>query len=62
MSFLAVVAAPLLISCVPVKVPGGKPVIDDPGERPMLPLITVVPVFVMVDAAKTPYCAAVPSN
>lgn len=55
MSFLAVVAAPLLISCVPVKVPGGlKPVIEDPGERPRLPLTTVLPVFVIVVAANTP--------
>ena len=36
--------------------------IDDPGERPILPLTIVVPVFVMVDAANTPYCAAVPKS
>lgn len=56
-------AASLLMSCVPVNVPGGlKPVMDDPGERQRLPSTTVLPVFVIVVAAHTPYFAAVPNN
>ena len=38
----------------------GKPVIDVPGERPMLPVMTVLPVFVIVVPATTAYGVAEP--
>lgn len=37
-----------------VAVPGGKPVIEEPGERPREPLIMVGPELVTVWAAQTP--------
>ena len=40
--------------------PGGKPVIDVPGESPMSPEITDDPVFVMVVPARTAKLDAVP--
>src|ERR1700722_4259916 len=38
---------------VPVKEPGGNPVIDEPGSRPTSPVIVVDPVFVTVVAPST---------
>jgi hypothetical protein len=38
---------------VPVKEPGGNPVIDEPGSRPTSPLMVVDPVFVTVVAPST---------
>src|ERR1044071_8892814 len=42
--------------------PGGNPVTDEPGETPMLPLMTVAPVLVMVDPARTAKFCDVPSG
>jgi hypothetical protein len=39
---------------VPVAVPGVKPVMDVPGERPTSPVTTVGPVLVTVVPARTP--------
>jgi hypothetical protein len=44
---------------VPVKTPGGKPVIDVPTV-PRSPLITVAPVFVTLAELRTPNVAAEP--
>jgi hypothetical protein len=41
-------------------VPGGNPVIDVPGLRPISPLIEVDPVLVMVDPASTAKFPATP--
>jgi len=41
-------------------VPGGKPVIEVPGERPTLPVITDDPVLVIVEPATTAYVVAAP--
>ena len=38
---------------VPVKEPGGNPVIDEPGSRPTSPVMVVEPVFVTVVAPST---------
>src|SRR6202165_447939 len=46
---------------VPVITPGGNPVTNEPGLRPRLPLITVLPVLVIVDAARMAKLTAVPS-
>ena len=42
--------------------PGGNPLIEEPGDSPTLPLITLPPVFVTVELAKTPNVAAAPSG
>ena len=47
-------------SAMMVTAPGGKPVIDVPGLRPIPPVMTVGPVLVTVVAAKTPKLLAVP--
>ena len=47
------------INSVPVKVPGGNPVIDVPVV-PRSPLITVGPVFVTLAWLRTPKVAAEP--
>jgi hypothetical protein len=47
-------------SVVPETVPGGKPVIDVPGDSPMSPEITDDPVFVIVVPATTAYGVADP--
>jgi hypothetical protein len=39
--------------------PGGKPVTEDPGERPKLSLRTDGPVLVTVEPANTEYASAV---
>src|SRR5436305_1628471 len=44
-----------------ITLPGGKPVIDDPGESPRLRESTLLPVFVTVDEPRTEYWAAVAS-
>jgi hypothetical protein len=38
----------------PVTPPGGNPVTEVPGERPRFPIIVVAPVFVTVEAPRTP--------
>jgi len=42
--------------------PGGKPVIDVPGETPTSPLTIVAPVLVTADPPNTPNDAAVPRS
>src|SRR5690606_22379973 len=42
-----------LMCMVPFKMPGGKPPIEVPGLKQILPVILVGPVLVMVDPAKT---------
>lgn len=44
----------------PVRVPGGNPVIADPGLTPTSPITWVAPVFVTVLPESTPKLAAVP--
>src|SRR5947208_1043656 len=46
---------------VPVTVPGGKPDTDVPGPSPRLPLITVAPLLVTVEPARTAKLPALPS-
>jgi hypothetical protein len=60
-SFFAVTAAGFAMFLTPgaLMMPGGKPVIDVPGERPTLSLSTEGPVLVTVDPAKTEYDSAV---
>ena len=38
----------------PLTVPGGNPVIEEPGERPRFPMIVVAPELVTVEAPRTP--------
>src|ERR1700693_4583254 len=45
----------------PVTLPGGMPVTAEPGDNPRLPVITLGPVFVIVDPARTVKLRAVPS-
>jgi len=45
---------------VPVKTPGGKPVIELPGLTPTSPVTEVEPVLVTADAPKTAKFCAVP--
>jgi hypothetical protein len=45
---------------MPVKIPGGKPVIEVPGNTARLPSTNVRPVFVIVVAPITAYRLAVP--
>lgn len=45
---------------MPVKTPGGKPVIEVPGKSARLPSTTVRPVLVIVVAPTTPYRPAEP--
>ena len=60
-SFSAPRATPLATSVVPELCdPGGKPVIDEPGEIPILPPTTVAPVLVMALPANTANEDAVP--
>ena len=44
----------------PVHTPGGKPVIEVPGQVPQSPVMTVLPVLVRVVAAIAPYVLAAP--
>jgi hypothetical protein len=53
-SFWACSEAGLAALTVPLTCPGGNPVIAVPGLSPRSPLIVVGPVFVTVDAARTP--------
>lgn len=53
MSAAACTAAALLMSSPP-STPGGNPVMDVPGDKPIRALMTVKPVFVIVEAANTP--------
>jgi len=53
------VVAALLMACVPVNVPGGNPVMDEPPV-PRSPLIIVGPVFVTLERLRTPNDAAAP--
>jgi len=53
-SFCAAPAKPLAILIDPVTVPGGNPVIEEPGETPRFPRIVVAPLFVTVEAPRTP--------
>jgi hypothetical protein len=53
-----VAAAALAEFSVPVYVPGGKPVIEVPGETPKLPVRTLEPLLVTADAPNTAYVAA----
>jgi hypothetical protein len=46
--------------CVPTITPGGKPVIEEPGETPRSPAITLGPVFVTVEPARIAKSAAEP--
>src|SRR5437867_8737631 len=46
----------------PITVPGGNPVTAVPGLTPSPPVITVAPVLVTVELARTPKFAAVPSG
>jgi hypothetical protein len=48
----------------PLRIPGGKPVIADPGKMPMFPVTTVptVPVLVTVDPARIAYEVAKPRS
>jgi hypothetical protein len=57
---MAAIDAESFLSVVPDTVPGGKPVIDVPGDNPMSPEITDAPVLVIVDPARTAYGAAEP--
>jgi len=41
-------------------VPGGKPVTAEPGLKPKFPLITLEPVFVIVEPARIAKLSAVP--
>jgi hypothetical protein len=59
MASLRGVAAWLAMNLLPVKTPGGNPVIDVPVV-PMLPWIVVGPVFVMADPPRAPNVAAEP--
>jgi hypothetical protein len=45
--------------CVPLMVPGGKPVTELPGLNPRSPVTTVGPVFVTVEPARTAKLSAV---
>jgi hypothetical protein len=47
-------------SVVPLTLPAEKPVIEVPGESPTSPVITEVPVLVMVEPAITAYGVAAP--
>ncbi len=42
-------------------IPGGKPVIEEPGQTPRSPLTTDEPVLVTVEPPRTAKLAAVPS-
>src|SRR5271157_2787534 len=46
---------------VPLTLPGGKPVIEVPGERPRSPVMVVGPVLVTVEAPRTAKLSAEPS-
>ena len=47
---------------VPVHTPGGKPVIEMPGQVPQSPVMTVLPELVMVVPAIAPNFAATPNE
>src|ERR1019366_340238 len=59
-SFLAFKATESLMCLTPVTVPGGNPVTDEPGSSPRLPVITLGPVLVTVEPARTVKLRAVP--
>src|SRR5580698_8932262 len=59
-SFFACRATASLMCVTPVTVPGGKPVTEEPGSNPRLPVITLGPVLVTVDPARTVKFSAVP--
>ena len=60
----AVTAAGFAMFLIPgaVMIPGGKPVTEDPGERPKLSLRMDGPVLVTVEPARTEYASAVDSG
>jgi hypothetical protein len=47
---------------IPVQCPGGKPVIEVPGQVPQLPVMRVSPVLVRVVAAIAPKLLAAPNK
>lgn len=51
---MAAMASASFECSVPVRIPGGNPVMAVPGETAMLPLMTVRPVLVMVELAIMP--------
>ncbi len=61
MAVSALAALELLSFVVPLTSPGGKPVIEDPGDTPRSPARVVAPVLVTVVPASTEYVPAVPS-
>jgi hypothetical protein len=61
-SVLAACVIPSPAWFVPFTVPGGNPVIVVVGYDPIPPSITVAPVLVIAEPARTPKLAAVPSD
>src|ERR1700680_2198203 len=59
-SFFAFSATASCTCLTPVTTPGGNPVIAEPACSPRFPVITVGPVLVMVDPARTVKLRAVP--
>src|ERR1700676_4185726 len=59
-SFLAFSATMSCTCLTPVTTPGGNPVTAEPACSPRFPVITVGPVLVMVDPARTVKLRAVP--
>jgi hypothetical protein len=53
-SLCAVTAVAFAMYCVPVTIPGGKPVTEVPGLKPKFPVMTVPPVFVIVELPTPP--------
>jgi hypothetical protein len=51
-----------LMCCVPFRIPGGNPPIEEPGLSPMSPVIFVAPVLVIEDPASTAIGAVAPSD
>jgi hypothetical protein len=47
---------------VPITLPGGKPVIEVPGNKPKFPVITDGPVLVTVEPPKTAKACDVPNE
>lgn len=47
-------AAATVVTSIVVAMPGGKPVMEVPGETPIEPVTTVLPALVIVVAAQTP--------
>jgi len=51
-----------LICCVPFRIPGGNPPMDEPGLKPISPVMLVAPVLVIVEPARTAIPDADPSD